>query len=126
MACPFFEPVERIEETGRWPLVDAWQGRCAATGVTPDRERTLASCNLGYARNVCGQFPDSADADAVRFEMQPSGRVRYILEREHFPASAGYCGESGGPLIELQAAAFRESHRRLAARAGVPAESGDA
>jgi len=93
MACPFFEPVHRSPRpvSFRLPLGAFWLGWCGsplASAGPVDEEHQLELCNLGYARGRCPAFPDSAEADAVRFARRPTGPV-FILEKEHVPVRFG-------------------------------------
>jgi len=108
MACPFFLPVERIEN-GNWmhparlPLGCGWSGRCTAPGhdgETPDSAAIEKFCNLGYASG-CGNLPSERAWDAVRFgvngkrlttrndELGHTIEIRYVCERNHLPAEHG-------------------------------------
>lgn len=115
MACPFFMPVERIEN-GNWPhparlpLGCGWSGHCTAPGhdqQTPSRDIIEAFCNLGYASG-CTWAPPQRSWDAVRFAASAplgsisSGKSRgtndapartlrlvYVCERDHLPVAHG-------------------------------------
>jgi hypothetical protein len=95
MACPYFEPGERLP-LASGSLGDLYSGHCGAVGSTafePD-ERTLSDrCNLGYARGLCPRFPVNGGADAVRFSVaghDESGvRLLYSTERDHRPLASG-------------------------------------
>ena len=74
MACPFFMPVEQLEN-GTWPhparlpLGGGWSGRCTAPGhegEIPAQRALEEFCNLGYAAR-CGRLPLDRAWDAVRF-----------------------------------------------------------
>lgn len=135
MACPYFYPVARLEETPwavppRLPLGDAYAGECRSGPVTLHPEDTVlrASCNNGYARGKCCRFPDDARADAVRFSIaSESGdviRLQYIFEKGCWPVDHGNASYSiagraftappAGELVHRQAAAFIESYLRRA------------
>lgn len=114
MACPYFMPVEKLENgswphPGRLPLGCGWSGHCTAPGhekSVPSQEVLQSSCNLGYASS-CGWAPTDRACDAVRFavaapEKISSGerdsvsqepinvlRLVYVCERDHRPASQG-------------------------------------
>jgi hypothetical protein len=125
MACPFFMPVEKLEN-GAWPhparlpLGCGWSGHCTAPGhegEVPERETLEQSCNLGYAGS-CPRLPRERAWDAVRFAIaaQPGGdagrnhgievkdpsRSRvlqfvYVCERAHRPVERGRLSfEAGG------------------------------
>ena len=107
MACPFFMPVEKLEN-GPWlhshrlPLGCGWSGHCTALGhegesLSPGELQEF--CNLGYASG-CGRLPVDRQWDSIRFgariacsakEIKPDGRiqVRYVCERDHRPAEHG-------------------------------------
>ena len=97
MPCPFFEP-RFVIETGPWthrprlPLGDAFSGVChAAPEPYTPASNQLDRCNHGYARGICGNFPASCAADAVRFSVISIEPVRivYILEKDHAPLEHG-------------------------------------
>ena len=107
MACPFFMPIEKLED-GAWlhvsrlPLGCGWSGQCAAPGhegEVPSPEELQEFCNLGYAEG-CGRLPRERVWDSVRFAARTvcneeksgsSGRiqVRYVCERGHCPVEHG-------------------------------------
>jgi len=74
MACPFFMPVEKLENgacphPARLPLGGEWSGCCTAPGYEgeiPARAALEEFCNLGYAAK-CGRLPRDRAWDAVRF-----------------------------------------------------------
>ncbi len=105
MACPFFMPLERLENgtwlhAGRLPLGCGWSGQCTAPGhegETPAPEDLREFCNLGYAEG-CGRLPRERMWDSVRFAAKTvsggnvgraSIQVRYVCERGHRPAEHG-------------------------------------
>ncbi len=106
MACPFFMPVEKLENVNwlhatRLPLGCGWSGRCSAPGhegETPSQEELREFCNLGYAEG-CARLPREREWDSVRFAARTLGDaqnrtearilVRYVCEREHRPAGSG-------------------------------------
>src|SRR5260370_2007562 len=73
VACPFFMPVEKLEN-GAWPhparlpLGCGWSGCCTAPGHEGEvpSAHQLHECNLGYALG-CGRLPKQRTWDAVRF-----------------------------------------------------------
>jgi hypothetical protein len=107
VACPFFMPVERLEN-GTWPhaarlpLGCGWSGHCAAPGhegEAPSQEELREFCNLGYAE-TCQRLPQQRMWDSVRFAARSIGsggkngasgriQVRYVCERGHRPAEHG-------------------------------------
>jgi hypothetical protein len=106
VACPFFMPVERLENgnwlhAGRLPLGCGWSGLCTAPGYegeTPSQEELREFCNLGYAHR-CRRLPWERVWDSVRFSARTVGgdgsgagrsiQVRYVCEREHLPVEYG-------------------------------------
>lgn len=108
MACPFFMPVEKLEN-GEWlhasrlPLGCGWSGHCTAPGhegEAPSQVELRDFCNLGYAER-CGRLPQERVWDTVRFSARSLGsegqngnarriKVRYICERGHLPAEHGF------------------------------------
>lgn len=114
MACPFFLP-ERPMDTSAWaippryPLGDAYSGRCTAPlAPIPTEERQADLCNYGYARGRCECFPPGTSADAVRFSLA-GDRLIYIYEVEHAPSAHGPVDGSDDPVLQAQARAFRDS-----------------
>jgi hypothetical protein len=111
VACPFFMPVEKLEN-GSWmhahrlPLGCGWSGRCTAPGHednVPSQEELQEYCNLGYAEG-CGRLPRERAWDSVRFGARSvsSGvfsndknlndghiQIRYVCERHHRPVEHG-------------------------------------
>lgn len=123
MACPFFMPMEKLENgawlhAGRLPLGCGWSGQCTAPGhegVIPLQEELLEFCNLGYAQG-CGRLPQERLWDSVRFAARSvvsegksgtTGRiqVRYVCEREHLPAEHGWLE------FDMAEARWQQSHR---------------
>jgi hypothetical protein len=115
VACPYFMPVEKLEN-GNWahpsrlPLGCGWKGHCTAPGheqQIPAQGVLEAFCNLGYAAN-CNWAPPGRGADSVRFAVNaPLGqdavrnsattsdqaartlRLTYVCERDHRPTDHG-------------------------------------
>lgn len=126
MACPFFMPIERLDD-GPWihaprlPLGGSYRGTCHARPgeviEPPDSHRDL--CNCGYARGRCDRFPEDSVADAVRFSMT-GNQLTYVLERDCAPVEHGIVTDAAGELLSRQARAFMENQplplRRQAAR----------
>lgn len=103
------------------PLGDTWSGECQSAGAlyTPRDTELREMCNVGYARGRCPRFPESAPADAVRFILVGDAKaegtvVRFILEKDHFPAEYGVIGPDteGRDLLNRQARVFLESQER--------------
>jgi len=100
MACPFFFPQHRIENSPwphavRLPLGAAWTGCCTAAGHAgeqPSDEELKDGCNLGYARN-CSRLPANRSTDAVRFSIARDRdlklSVQFVCELAHAPAANG-------------------------------------
>lgn len=106
MACPFFMPIEKVEN-GAWlhasrlPLGCGWSGHCTAPGhenEVPSQEELQEFCNLGYAQR-CSRLPSDRPWDSVRFAARTVGdggngngriQVRYTCERGHRPAENGF------------------------------------
>jgi hypothetical protein len=108
MACPFFLPIEKLEN-GAWlhphrlPLGCGWSGHCGAPGhegESPSQEDLQDFCNLGYAE-ACARLPQERPWDSVRFTARSvfnhaeNGRgqriqLRYVCERGHRPAEHGF------------------------------------
>ena len=120
MACPFFMPVQRLENgtwmhAGRLPLGCGWSGHCTAPGhegEAPSQEELQEFCNLGYAVG-CGRLPRERAWDSVRFAartVESEGengnrariQVRYVCERGHRPAEHG--------MLEFDPAEARWEH----------------
>ena len=99
MACPFFLPTHRADNSGwlhpsRLPLGAGWSGQCCAPGhegATPSDEELREHCNLGYAR--CTRLPEQRPADAIRFSIGRNRgaqlEIHYVCERSHRPTSHG-------------------------------------
>lgn len=113
MACPYFMPMEKIEN-GNWPhparlpLGCGWNGYCTAPGheeQKPSQDIVEAFCNLGYASS-CTWVPTQRAWDAVRFAVNApldsrgtslgssdgaarTLRLTYVCEREHRPVEHG-------------------------------------
>jgi hypothetical protein len=106
MACPYFDPGERLSGSGG-SLGDLYGGVCRANaGLSrqPDEQTLADRCNLGYARGRCPHFPENGGPDAVRFAVQRDDsaviRVLYTFERDHRPFSNGaleYSAQTGDP-----------------------------
>ena len=125
MACPFFMPVERLENgnwmhAGRLPLGSGWSGHCTAPGhegEAPSQEELREFCNLGYAEG-CGRYPRERKWDSVRFAARTvsgagsaSGgqvQIRYVCERGHRPVEHG--------VLEVDLAGSRWLQRHLDSR----------
>ena len=98
MACPFFAPSRRLENTAwvrppRYPLGDLFSGTCHAIPSDPAEGHQDECCNFGYARGCCGRFPAGDVADAVRFSVTDDTPARllvvYVIEKNHAPAEFG-------------------------------------
>jgi hypothetical protein len=133
MACPYFYPVARLDNrewtvAPRWPLGDAYRGECRAgeEPFQPDEKLERETCNVGYGRGCCGNFPDESDADAARFHITgDSGAalsVQYIFEKGWWPLRHGVMEYSSATksftdappdlILGRQASAFAESYLR--------------
>jgi hypothetical protein len=107
VACPFFMPMEKLENgswphTSRLPLGGGWSGRCTAPGhenTVPSPDDLREYCNLGYAAN-CGRLPQQRAWDSIRFGARTvlaegdnlaAGQIqiRYVCERDHLPVEHG-------------------------------------
>ncbi len=92
----------------------------------------IKACNLGHGRHYCGRFPQTAQADAVRFHVSESTKsliqLQCILENECRPA--GHCAieyskrdgaflrKHQNAVIQRQAEAFLESYLDRATQLG--------
>ena len=133
MACPYFYPVARLDNrewtvAPRWPLGDAYRGECRALDepFQPDEKLERETCNVGYGRGCCGNFPSESDADAARFHIaRDSGAalsIQYIVEKGWWPLRHGVMEYSSAtksftdapqdPILGRQASAFAESYLR--------------
>ena len=132
MACPYFDPGERLPGS-RGSLGDLYAGLCRADAGSdwqPDVQTVQDRCNLGYARGRCGHFPEGHGPDAVRFSVskheEAAIRVLYSVECDHRPYSNGlleYSTQSGafvGALpdasLERLGAAYVRSYLRRVTR----------
>ena len=88
MACPFFMPVEKLEN-GAWPhparlpLGGGWSGRCTAPGhegEIPTQSALEEFCNLGYAAR-CGRLRDASRIATIDRRLARLARFRAGLER---------------------------------------------
>ncbi|HUA13789.1 MAG TPA: hypothetical protein VMG31_00720 [Verrucomicrobiae bacterium] len=128
MACPYFMPIERMEN-GSWPhparlpLGCGWKGHCTAPGhegELPTQDILEAFCNLGYATS-CGWAPRERAWDAVRFAVRAPGEsgkgkqlheprdaeiihLNYVCELGHRPV------EHGDLAFDLLRAAWLKVH----------------
>lgn len=121
MACPFFMPIEKLEN-GAWPhparlpLGSGWSGHCTAPGhegEAPEQETLEQGCNMGYAGS-CSRLPHERSWDAVRFAVaaqhgveitdSPGSRILqfvYVCERAHRPVERGRLSyEAGGGWLQ--------------------------
>lgn len=99
MACPFFVPLEVVND-GSWPhpsrlpLGAGWTGNCLASGqeIAASDTHTREFCNLGYA-SACPHLPAHRDWDAVRFSVAHVGReqvtICFVCELNHAPIEHG-------------------------------------
>ena len=137
MACPFFAPSRRLENTvwllpPRYPLGDLFSGTCHASPSNLTEGHQDEWCNFGYARGRCDCFPGGGAADAVRFSVTRDVGQRvsltYVVEKDHSPLEFGaleYAVEDArldGPhmsdVLIQQARAFLESYLSRRAEAG--------
>jgi hypothetical protein len=132
MPCPYFYPVERLDEAlwavpPRLPLLDAYRGECraAAAPQRPADDIMRGVCNSGYGRGKCPNFPPEARADAVRFHVAEDGetvRLQYLLEKECRPVDHGelqysvmeqcFASAAVDGIVARQAAVFVDSYLR--------------
>ena len=134
MACPLFEPTERMSWThweGRFrpPLGAPYRGLCHAEPqpVSPPAAALMDCCNMGYARGRCARFA-ALEADATRFEIREhsvdSATVRWLAERDCLPVGTGTaplehidgrwrCREQVPPVLRRQIEAFMEAFSEL-------------
>lgn len=128
MACPYFMPMEKLEN-GSWPhpsrlpLGGGWRGHCTAPGhegEQPAQHTLEAFCNLGYAGS-CRWAPLIRNWDAVRFAVAspPDAaqrirgmgdgpatilRLHFVCERNHRPV------ENGSLEFDLSSATWPRRH----------------
>lgn len=102
MACPFFYPTDRLDQTlwshpRRLPLGGGFAGICRARGgeeYRPLEFSQLDCCNLGYAAaGGCDRFPGDGAAEAVRFTVMRDAdglvAIQYVVERGYLPHEHG-------------------------------------
>ncbi len=96
MACPFFIPTEKMDNSShphpaRLPLGAPWKGKCSAAQHMPSDLDLRDHCNLGYPK--CNHLPPERHADAVRFVVAASSdskvTLRYACELNYRPADCG-------------------------------------
>ena len=123
MACPYFYPVARFENSPwsippRLPLGDAFSGQCRAPGSSaqPAESHVREVCNVGYGRHGCEHFPADGPADAVRFHIAKDAgeliQIQYVFEKDCWPAERGAL--EWIPARDLTIAARNETLRRQA------------
>ena len=143
MACPFFAPSRRLENTvwvrpPRYPLGDLFSGTCHASASNLTERHQNELCNNGYARGRCDRFPGGSVPDAVRFSVTEDSPARllvvYVVEKDHAPVEFGTfeylisdARLDGPPISDVlaqQARAFLESYlSRRAEKRGQVASS---
>jgi hypothetical protein len=101
MACPFFYPTERLDQTlwphpARLPLGAGFAGICRARRGEDYRPNPAALrdwCNLGYGAAGCGRFPEESAPEAVRFAVRRDAdgvvQIQYVVEKGHLPWDSG-------------------------------------
>ncbi|MBZ5616003.1 MAG: hypothetical protein LAO23_18510 [Acidobacteriia bacterium] len=99
MACPFFVPLEIVND-GSWPhpsrlpLGAGWTGNCLASGqeLTASDAHVREFCNLGYATE-CPHLPRHRDWDAVRLSVVRTSpeqvTICFVCELNHAPIEHG-------------------------------------
>ena len=114
LACPFFVPIEIVND-GSWPhpsrlpLGAGWAGNCCASGQElPASDTHIREfCNLGYA-TACPHLPVSRDWDAVRFSVARAGQdqvtIGFVCELAHAPI------EHGKLTFDLMSQVWLNSH----------------
>lgn len=125
MACPYFEPRQRLEDPASPfppPLGDHYSGRCVAhEPFEPDSETVRDLCNYGYVRGRCARFPGGDAADAVRFAIGSDDEtivvIRYAIERDHYPLDQGEVSlrrtaRKADSVLLRQAQAYLKSYLR--------------
>jgi hypothetical protein len=132
MACPYFDPGERLPGSSG-SLGDLYAGLCraeAGSACRPDEQTVQDRCNLGYARGRCVHFPPADGPDAVRFSVakheEAAIRILYSLECDHRPLSNGaleystqasaFVGPPPDRSLERLAAAYVRSYLRRLTR----------
>jgi len=101
LACPFFMPMQKIEE-GAWlhpsrlPLGAGWHGYCCAPGhegEQPSAAELIDGCNLGYAAS-CSRIPAQRHCDSVRFSVSRDHGCEislcFVTEYAHLPVTHGF------------------------------------
>ena len=115
MACPFFAPSRRLENTvwllpPRYPLGDLFSGTCHASSSNLTEGHHDDPCNFGYARGRCDRFPGGNAADAVRFSVTEDTPNRLLVALEYVIADARLDGPPISDVLVQQARAFLESY----------------
>ena len=134
MACPFFDPAERLDDRSstrpaRFSLGDPYSGICLADSAapySPGAEELVAWCNRGHARGECARFPAGPAPDAANFIVSRDEgglvEIRFAVQRDHRPLAHGalqysvreraFLAQPEPPWIGRQAAAYVRSYLR--------------
>lgn len=130
MPCPYFEPDAPLArptyKNGRLPLIEEHSGKCRRTteGYEP---RDYTTCNQGYARANCENFPSDRANAAFRYSLiRRDGdelEILWISEEEYSPVASSrvHFSIAGDRVLETelavsvqaQAAAFCRSYLRM-------------
>lgn len=134
MACPYFYPVEKVEDKSgfrflRLPLGDPYKGFCRVDPISyrrPDENHVRDFCNLGYVRHRCPYFPEESGPDADRFSisLDRNGLIQiwYVVEKNHTAFEHGrleysrdtnsFTAGHSNELVQKQADAYLQSYLR--------------
>jgi hypothetical protein len=134
MACPFFDPTERLDQKlwphpSRLPLGAGFAGTCRARpgeDYQPSPTALRDWCNLGYGAAGCGRFPKDGAPEAVRFTVTSDAggvvRLQYVVEKAYLPWESGtlefdrsrsaFRAAPQNPLLARQAQVYVDNYLR--------------
>jgi hypothetical protein len=119
-----------LYRSGRLPLIDEYDGLCAAENVlyVPDRETLFRCCNHGYSQSSCPRFPPAEELSCLRYSVvrrtPDTLEIICVEEAEHEPLrwhkieylleQSELRGDVPSECIRAQAIAFCQAYvRRL-------------
>jgi hypothetical protein len=96
MCCPYFEPdaplARPVFQDGRLPLIEEYRGECLSASESHGLTGGSAgyrSCNQGYARETCPNYPTEQPNGAFRYSLLRCNdeeiEILWIREEDHSP-----------------------------------------